>query len=436
MYSFRGRAEIIIKENTMHRNFLLVILILFMTTFVVVTAIAALVPKAIMQHTDNRFHQERFVIGFWVDPPADERMDERYQEIANANFTLVFGGFGAQTDQEIKRQLALCDQYGLGLLVTRHGKALDTLPDGPACWGYMLLDEPGPEKFSELARKGQIVHERRPGKLAFTNLLPNNARRWRHGGGSYDEYVRRFCEQVDPDVLSMDHYPHFRADMDGREDYCDNLAILREYALKYNIPMWNFFNAMPFQAHTDPTESQIRWQIFTSLVYGAKGVMYFCYQTIASWEFKKGNALIAADGSKTHHWYQAQRINAQLKAWSPTLMKLKSTLVYRITPGHIPSKVLEFGPIEDIKREDRDPHHDYLIGIFDHEDGRQAVLITNYHFAYSAWPTLKFRMDPSEIVELGQNGDEIPLRDDSPDLAGWQFRLDAGEGRLFLMPKK
>lgn len=384
---------------------------------------------------DNRFHQDRFVIGLWVDPPVDDRVEERYQEVADANFTVVLGAFGAENDAETEQQLALCEKHGLKLLVGRHGSDLATLPDGPACWGYMLLDEPGPEQFPELARKGEIVRERRPGKLAYTNLLPNYARRWRHGNGSYEEYVRRFCEEVHPDVLSMDHYPHFRPDLDGREDYCDNLATLRDLALEYDVPMWNFFNAMPFQDHTDPTEAQIRWQIFTSLAYGAKGVMYFCYQTVGGWEFPKGNAMIAIDGSKTHHWYEAQRMNAQLKAWGPTLMKLKSTLVYRVAPGLVPKTVLEFGPIADITREDRDPHHDYIIGLFDHEDGREAVLVNNYNFAYSAWPTITFRMDPSEVVELDKEGNEVPLKDDSPDLEGLQFRLDAGEGRLFLMPK-
>ena len=43
-----------------------------------------------------RFTQDRFAIGFWVDPPADEKMDAHYAEIAEANFTLVIGGFGAR----------------------------------------------------------------------------------------------------------------------------------------------------------------------------------------------------------------------------------------------------------------------------------------------------------------------------------------------------
>ena len=34
---------------------------------------------------------------------------------------------------------------------------------------------------------------------------------------------------------------------------------------------------MPFAGHSDPTEAQLAWQIFTSLTYGAKGILYFCY---------------------------------------------------------------------------------------------------------------------------------------------------------------
>ena len=34
---------------------------------------------------------------------------------------------------------------------------------------------------------------------------------------------------------------------------------------------------MPFAGHSDPTEAQLAWQIFTSLAYGAKGILYFCY---------------------------------------------------------------------------------------------------------------------------------------------------------------
>ena len=39
----------------------------------------------------NRFIQDRFAIGFWVDPPIGDDADFRYEEIADANFTMLSG---------------------------------------------------------------------------------------------------------------------------------------------------------------------------------------------------------------------------------------------------------------------------------------------------------------------------------------------------------
>ena len=66
---------------------------------------------------------------------------------------------------------------------------------------------------------------------------------------------------------------------------------------------------------------------------------------------------------------------------------------------------------------------------------RRAVLLMNYRFAFSAWPTVQFDAAPEQVVEIcPQAGREVALRDDSPDMDGIQISLDAGEGRLFLLP--
>ena len=44
----------------------------------------------------GRFQQDRFAIGaFWLTFSDEEPLDERFREIAAANFTLVFGPVGA-----------------------------------------------------------------------------------------------------------------------------------------------------------------------------------------------------------------------------------------------------------------------------------------------------------------------------------------------------
>ena len=377
-----------------------------------------------------RFIQKDFCISFWVDPPANEDMDTQYRRIADAHFNVVMGGFGARTPEQIARQIELCAKYGLKLLVRPGGQPVDQTPDHPVVLGYLLKDEPTAAEFPALAAQVKEFRKHRPGKLAYINLFPSTyATPAQWGVPTYDEHVRRFVDEVGVDVLSFDHYPAMRPDLDARDGYCENLDTVRKHALRANIPFWNFFNIMPFGPHFAPTEAQVAWQIYTSLAYGAKGVMYFCYWTPQGGEFPKGGAIIAVDGRPTRHYDQARRINARISKLGPTLMKLTSTAVHRIKPGEKAAEILKGSPIRSLT------DGDYLVGVFTHQDGRRAVMLNNYRFAYTAWPTVKFRGDTAAIREVDQEtGQEIPLRDASPAMDGLQLSLDAGEGRLFLLP--
>jgi len=378
----------------------------------------------------ERFVQDRFAIGFWVDPPIGDDADYRYKEIADANFTMVLGGFGARTPETVKKQIALCENYNLKAVVSRAGLPPDQLPESPAVWGYMVRDEPGVKDFSELRKTVEEIRAARPGRLSFINLFPNYASKEQLGTKTYDEHVKRIVDEVGVDVLSMDHYPALKPDADERQRYLDNLETMRQCALEKGIPHWNFFNVMPFGHHSDPTEAQIKWQVYTSLAYGSKGVLYFCYWTPEGGEFPKGGAIITAEGRRTRHYEQAKRVNHDIKLLGPTLMALTSTGVHRVPPGQNPSDVLKDTPVKSLTK------GDYLVGVFKHADGRWAVLLNNYSFAYTAWPTVEFSVPVKQVREVCKNtGREIPVVDDSPAMQGLQISLDAGEGRLFLLPR-
>lgn len=416
-----------------------------------------------------RFRQDRFAVSFWVDPPADAHMDEYYAQIAAANFTVVMGDFGATTPQAVSRQLDLCGKYSLKAVVNLPGysglpaadiqsenaagrfanlpgyggprtpgivatenriKQADQFPDHPACWGYRIWDEPSTALFPYLRFMVEHLRKRRPGKLGFINLLPtyaNDQQLGEHGNQPYEKYVAGFVREVNPDVLCMDHYPFMQPGRDTRDAYAANLAVLRKYALSRKIPFWNFFNDMAFDSHFDPTEEQIRWQIHTSLAYGAKGVLYFCYWTPP--EFK-APALLTQTGRLTHHYAQAQRINARLKNWGPTLMQLTSTAIYRVPRGADPAPILRGAPLQ--LQPGLTPGN-YLIGVFNHADGRTAVLLTNYSYAYTAWPAVSFAADAQNVSEVDPaSGKEIPIRHDAANPGGHYIWLGAGDARLFL----
>jgi hypothetical protein len=356
-------------------------------------------------------------------------MEARYEEVAEANFTFALGVSGAATSEAASRQIACCEKYGLKAIVSMAGLAPDHLPTNAECWGYFLADEPGPDAFPGLRKQVDAIRQARPGKLAFINLYPNSVPRSAIGNKTYPELVKEFVAQIQPDVLSMDHYPHFTPKSDGRQLYCDNLEIFRNESLAAGIPFWNFFNTLPYGDHLDPTEAQLRWQIFTSLAYGAKGVMYFCYWTPAGDEFPKGGAIITRKGKKTRHYEEAKRINGSVKNLGPTLLQLTNTTVVFLTPDSNYTNAMKGLPIQSITP------GEYLIGVFRHADGRRAVLLNNYHFAYSSWPTVTFDVPAEKVVEVSQlTGREAPVEDDSPDMPGLQISLDAGQGRLFILP--
>jgi hypothetical protein len=376
----------------------------------------------------GRFHQDRFAIGFWVDPPADANMDPSYADIAAANFTLAVGGFGATTPETVRRQIKLCETHGLKAIVARTGLPPAQLPESAAVWGYMVRDEPSANDFPELRKTVDQIRESRPGKLSFINLFPDSVTAGTLGAKTYDEHVRRCVEEVGVDALCMDHYPSMTPTADGRDGYCRNLEVMRKYSLQRGIPFWNFFNTMPFGGHDDPTEAQLRWQIHTSIAYGAKGVLYFCYWTPQGAEFPKGGAIITVDGRKTHHYAQAKRINGGIKNLGPALMQLTSTGIFRVKPSDDPGAVLRDSPITKLSK------GDFLVGVFKHSDGRLAVLLNNYQFAYTAWPTVEFNIPIHQIREISkETGKEIEIVDDSPAMPGLQLSLDSGDGRLFLL---
>jgi hypothetical protein len=385
----------------------------------------------------KHFTQDRFAIGLWCPPQTSARLADHYREIAAANFTLVIGTAGTNAAAQLK----LCEKAGLQAIVDSSGP-VEKLPDSPACWGYMVVDEPGAGSFPDLTKRAADIRAHRPGRFGYINLLPNYAPAWALGTKSYDEYVSQFIDIVKPEVLSMDHYPQMRPNSDTRDQYRANLETFRKHSLAAGIPFWNFFYCMPFGDRLDPTEAQIRWQINTSMAYGAKGVLYFCYWTpgkgaAGAGEFPKGGAIITAEGLPTRHYDEARRINAELKHLGPTLMKLTSTGIYYINLQTNSGDVLEGSPLRKLSAIRGDPPAKYLAGMFRQPDGGRAVILVNDSYSQTGWLTVEFDAPAESVREVSKTtGKAVPITDDSPELKGLQISLGAGDARLFLLPPR
>ncbi len=279
-----------------------------------------------------------FVVTYWYGVPPDTATPERYREIAEAGFTV------AQISGDRKRileQLDWCRNAAIAGMVIdgritsavsgqdgwrdRIREAVADYHDHPALWGYFVVDEPSAGQFPILGEIVVELKERDPDHPAYINLFPNYANEQQLGTKTYEEHVRRYVETVKPPVVSYDHYA-ILDDGTERPEYFPNLETVRSLSLKAGLPFWQIILVVPCLPYRNPSEADLRWQVWTTLAYGAKGVSYFTYWTPDGDNFR--NAIIDPFGERTEHYGKVRLINREIGKLGPILSRLRPLGVY------------------------------------------------------------------------------------------------------------
>ncbi|MGC9317130.1 MAG: hypothetical protein ACP5KN_03735 [Armatimonadota bacterium] len=360
----------------------------------------------------------RFPILGWVIPSA-----EGFEDYADAGFTVLWACREAD--------LEAAEAAGLNSLVS--GFIRETEEESqqfvretmgrPGVIGYSMRDEPGADDFAKYAQYRAWGEEVWPEALYQINLFPNYANAEQMDVPTYREYVARFMEVYDPKVLSFDHYPLVGED-DLRPQYYENLEIIREAALEHDVPFWAFALVTPHWSYRDPTEAEIRFQVFSDIVYGAQGIWYFCYKQ-PSPEFFLGG-VVDRQERPTHQYPRVQRINAILQAWGPTLLRLRSTGVYHV--GEPPEGTVGL-PADSLVRS-VSPAEQMIVGEFQHADGRHYVMLMNKDWHRARQYRMGLAPEVTALREVSRRDGQFhrPLQ-----AAGGQVKLRvmAGGARLF-----
>ncbi|MGH7787518.1 MAG: hypothetical protein ACRERC_11665 [Candidatus Binatia bacterium] len=339
-----------------------------------------------------------FIVTFWCAPPLAEFDDARAAEIAAAGFTTVGapceGGFDPQQNQ---RALATAARHGLRLWVADHrygpgaienplwqeliADAVADYGSAPALGGYFIVDEPPATQFEAVAAVTAALRAADPDRLAYVNLLPSYIPPEALGAASYEDYLERFVEIVQPTLLSYDNYP-FGKEKD-RSSFFTNLETVRAVALRHGLPFMLIVLAMPHGPYRDPTEAELAWQVFHALAYGARGISYFAYWTPPSdedWQNRNG---LLEDGRPTLHYFQAARLNQIVRALGAELTGFRSLAVADAL-GEVAAP-LPIGPLEAI---DGGP---VTAGLFGDGTGRIAVLLVNRDYRYGVTAQVRRR---------------------------------------------
>jgi len=258
--------------------------------------------------------------------------------------------------------------------------------DHPAVYGYLLRDEPSAAMFPGLGTVAAAVKEFHPGAWPYINLFPNYADSDQLGSPDYEAHIKAFVEICKPTALSYDHYAPFE-DGSLREGYFANLESMRKAGLEFDLPFWNIVLTSAHFNYREPTDADIRFQIYTSLAYGARGIAFFTYFTPNWGNYRLGP--IDQFGNETPTWGKLRTVNLQVAKLAPTLLKLRSDRVYHF--GEVP-RGAQAPPTDSLVETIDGP---MLVGEFTHEDGSRYLLIVNKSFTASAPCRPKLRTEAS-----------------------------------------
>jgi len=285
----------------------------------------------------------------------------------------------------------------------------------PAVYGFYLRDEPGADLFPGLAKVSALVRELAPGKWPYINLFPNYANAQQLGTATYDEHVEKFIATCQPVQLSYDHYA-LMDDGSLRRGYWQNLETVRAAGQRHGLPFWNIVLTVAHFNYREPTAADLRFQVFSTLAYGGRGIAYFTYFAPQVGNYRA--APIDQFGNATPTWHHLQNVNLQVGKLAPTLVQLNSDEVYHF--GTVPEGCR--APSE--KSLVKVANAEFMCGDFAHADGSRYVLVMNKSFVKSHYCAPQFRTAPKRVRMVS------PYTGQLTEFAGEQQWLAAGQGVL------
>ncbi|MEN8255919.1 MAG: hypothetical protein ABFR33_10680 [Verrucomicrobiota bacterium] len=379
-----------------------------------------------------------FPIVAWMGPGSDILSDSTVSDMAKAGFSLWYLQ-NIRDPESIQKALELGGRHGIGVFVVddriHHKKGTTGLPlesdieaavrqwmSYPALAGYGIRDEPAAHEFSELTRIKNIVAGIDPARRAYVNLFPTYANSDQVGAETYADYVEGFMRSFDPSVLSYDHY----CIRDGEvvsPTYYENLEIIRRVSLNAEVPFSAFTLSIPHWSYPAPTEGHIRFQLYSSLAYGAGELQYFTYGAVPNKDY--GDGLIDAKGNKTETYGMASKVNWEIQRMGPVLLELKSTAVFHTDPQ--PSGTQEFtghGGLEKCSGE-------AVLGFFEDSKGQTWLMVVNRDPFDSARVKLTFSDKVESVGELDRTKEGCTVNPVELEKQKLSLPLAAGDGRLF-----
>ncbi|MCH5229162.1 MAG: beta-galactosidase [Muribaculaceae bacterium] len=197
--------------------------------------------------------------------------------------------------------------------------------------GWKVSDEPRYDGLDNLAKQFKALHTADPKALIYMNLIGSNIKVFTGNSKNFSEYIQLIQKKFMPGIWSYDLYPFL--EKNGKVSaslptFYSDLEIFKNISQKTSRPFWTYVQTMAYKAGTlkrpATTEAYLRFAVFTSLAYGAQGIVYWTYGQRASNKNETYySALVNLKGEKYPAWSIAKKVNGEIKKFNNVFYNCK-----------------------------------------------------------------------------------------------------------------
>ena len=265
----------------------------------------------------------------WFGIPTNNLTLNRFQELKDAGININY--YRYSNADSVQKALDLSQQVGIKTLIncpelmTNTKEIVARFKDHPANAGYFVRDEPPLSMIPPLNNLIKTIKSVDKSRMCYVNLLPLYGTSQAMGTDNYNDYVKRYVDDLQWDVVSFDFYP---IEFSGiRYGWYKNLEIIRDESKRIGKDFWAFALTTSHSNYPIPTLDHLRLQVYSNLAYGARGIQYYTYWTTTSPNYVYTSGPIGKDGAKTVVYDHLKQVNSEMNALSHIFLSSEVTKV-------------------------------------------------------------------------------------------------------------
>ena len=383
---------------------------------------------------------------------------EKWQvkDFVDCNFNLLEVSQPKNTDEGVRDVATWCARFGIEFFyypaTNKETKQVaipyeEDLIENPAVWGLYIVDEPSSTEqnifWSTVAANAKERFDKYGWTIYVNTALNSYDLNYDEGWnadavGAWKKYYSNLS------VFSFDAYP-YQNKFDVRERYtCMTWEHAANLAKELGQDLFIYIDSYNL-ANRGYCDKMFRTHAYFSLCFGADGIEYFQYGDASPYYDREGDwtkgSLINYDFSKNEYYYDAQKVNGELKKLMPIYGQYENVGVYVINPKEGDNMVClndpcdDFGVIEDVNDELNlmtfGDTSTLLVGCFEKKEGDgKAFILMNFdpltEIGYGTELILPTKLKINgEKVTCYRGGEPTVLE---PDEEGYySFRVPNGE---------